>query len=207
MTSERELSLAEAKSLGYPINPNLPMLDNVEQCRSTLDITDRLLCLYAVVASSYGFPKERALLWLQREGVVGALSRKEHEYLFRKNEENQDMIIQWQVEALWALAWCIGCHQNLDFGDSCSDSFIQILPDIAKDTPTKEFRRGLRLRKVSEIVQKTDLAYCLHWAIREAELKGLKTPGKVPSNVVVERRRALEWVIGQDGWDELQLDT
>ncbi len=207
MMSIRKTNLAKANRLGYPINPSLPLLDPVEKCRELSEITDRLFCLYAVVACSYGFSKERALSWLKREGVVDSLSGAENQYLHNKSDTGIDSRMQWKVEALWALAWCLECHPDLDFADSCSDSFIGLLPDIAKDASTKEFRQGLNLRDQAEILSKTDLAYCLHWAIREAELKGVKPPGRVPANVVVERRHALEWVIGQDSWDDVSLDT
>ena len=203
----RENSLKAARALGYPTNENLPLLDEVEQVRNVSESADRLLCLYAIVACSYGFPKEKAKKWLAREGLDGFLSKSEEAYLKVSSKGGGDPLKQWQVESLWALAWCVRYHSSLDFSDSCSDGFIQMLPDIAKDAATGSFRAGLQLRDKAEIVAKADLAYCLHWAVHEAEVTGQKAPGKVPGNVVVERRRALEWMIGQDPWDEVSLDT
>jgi hypothetical protein len=207
MREIREANLKIAEGLGYPINEHLPVLDGVNQLRSLSDTTERLLCLYAVVACSYGFPKDKAIKWLVREAAIEHLAESEKEYLHSSSNGAANAQKQWQVESLWALAWCVGCHDNLDFADSCSDSFIQMLPDIAKDTMTEVFRKGLKLRGECEIAAQTDLAYCLHWALRDAEINSHKTPGKVPSNVVVERRRALEWMIGQNHWDEVTLDT
>jgi len=82
-----------------------------------------------------------------------------------------------------------------------------LYPDTTEDVTTEAFKRGLKLRDKSEVVSKADLAYCLHWAVRHAEINGQGTPGKVPANVVAERRRALEWMMGQDDWDEVTLDT
>lgn len=208
MTEEiRRRNLERARQLGYPTNDRLPLLDAVDEFRGLEEATDRLLCLYSVVACSYGFSKEKAQVWLVREGVDGALSESDRLYLEMSPDSGPDTSRQWQVEALWALAWCVSCHDELDFSDSCSDAFIQMLPDIAKDAATGSFRESLSLRDKQVVLEKADLAYCLHWAIRDAEIEGQPVPGKVPGNVVVERRRALEWMISRDGWDEVQLDT
>lgn len=207
MNQIRDRSLEKARDLGYPVNPDLPLLDDVGVCRGLSQATDRFLCLYAMVASSYGYPKEKALSWLTREGVSSALAESEHSYLNEAATKNQDAAKQWQVEGLWALAWCLSCHDDLDFSDSCSDDFIQMLPDISKNASTKSFRGTLKVRGLGEFLEQLDLAYCLHWAIREAEAQGQRPPGQVPPNVVVERRRALEWMAGEGGWDEVSLDT
>lgn len=203
----REDSVKIARALGYPMNPDLPLLDEVKVVRSTSETLDRLLSLYAVVACSYGFSKEAAKGWLVAEGLSGALSEAESVYLDDPSPGHLDTSKQWQVECLWALAWCVGCHDHLDFSDSCPDNFIQMLPDIGAGEPSARFREGLQLREKSEIAAQADLAYCLHWAVRNAELMGQRPPGHIPGNVVVERRRALEWLIGQDAWDEIALDT
>lgn len=207
MLEIRETNLKAAKGLGYPVNERLPILDEVEQLRSLSDAAERLLCLNAVVACSCGFPKDKAIKWLTREGLVEQLAQSEKDYLHSSFNGVSNAQKQWQVESIWALAWCVGCHDDLDFADSCSDRLIEMLPNLARDEKTEAFRRGLKLRDKSEVVTKTDLAYCLHWAVRNAEINGQRTPGKVPGNVVAERRRALEWMIGQDDWDEVTLDT
>lgn len=207
MQNIREKSIKAARNLGYPTNENLPLLDEVDQIRSVSESASRLLCLYAVVACSYGFSKEKAKKWLTREGLNEFLSDSEKAYLETPSNGGLDPSMQWRVESLWALAWCVGCHSDLDFCDSCSDNFIQMLPDIASDAATGSFRAGLQLRDKGEIAAKADLAYCLHWAVREAEITGQAAPGKLPGNVVVERRRALEWMIEQHPWDDVSLDT
>ncbi|MCB0770971.1 MAG: DUF4272 domain-containing protein [Flavobacteriales bacterium] len=207
MQEIRETNLKVAKGLGYPVNERLPFMDEVNQLRSLADAAERLLCLNAVVACSYGFPKDKAIKWLIREGAFDHLAQSEQDYLYSSSNGATNAQKQWQVESIWALAWCVGCHDDLDFADSCSDSLIQMLPNLAKDVTTEAFKMGLKLRAKSEIVLKADLVYCLHWAVRNAEINGQRTPGKVPANVVAERRRALEWMISQDDWDEVTLDT
>jgi len=203
----RNRSLKTARQLGYPTNENLPLLDEVEQVRSTDEAGKRLLCVYAAVACSYGYPKDKALAWLSREDAFEHLADSEREYLNASANRNSNAKWQWQVEALWAMAWSLGCQSSLDFSDSCSDSFIQLLPDIAKDESTKDFQEKLTLRNSAELAAQADLAYCLHWAVRQAQTQNSPTPGKVPGDVIVERRRALEWLISGESWDEVSLDT
>lgn len=208
MTSSiRERSLAEAHRLNYPVNPNLPELDEPQNIRTTAEAAHRMLALHAVVASSCGFPKAKALEWLNREGLAGALETEEKQFFAITASESQNNAMQWQVEALWALAWGLRCHDALDFTDSCADDFVFMLPDLKSGAATGAFLSGLTIRSNEEVVAACDLAYCLHWGAREAALSAKAIKGAVPENVVRERRRALEWLITDDGWYEVSLDT
>lgn len=96
----KNVSLAEAKRLGYPINNSLPMLDIPDHPRDLSDIKRCLLALYAVVSCSYGFPKEKARSWLRQEGLIDAFSDFESDYLNNVSCSTQNIEGQWQVEAL-----------------------------------------------------------------------------------------------------------
>lgn len=208
MTSSlREKSLKEARYLNYPINLNLPELDEPQNTRTIAEVAHRMLALHAVVASSCGFPKTKALEWLDREGLLGSLEPEEKKILEIATNEAQNNAMQWQVEALWALAWALSCHDALDFTDSCADDFVFMLPDLKTGAATAPFLSGLTLRSNDELVAKCDLAYCLHWGAREAALSAKPIKGAVPENVIQERRRALEWLITDDSWYEVSLDT
>jgi len=41
----------------------------------------------------------------------------------------------------------------------------------------------------------------------EAELIGEWIPGNLKPYVVVERRRALDWLLSKEAWDDVSLDT
>ena len=207
MSSIRNHSLEEARRLNYPVNPNLPELDERQNIRTTAEAAHRMLALHAVVASSCGFPKANALEWLDREGLAESLEPEEKQFLEMTTNEAQNNAMQWQVEALWTLAWALGCHDTLDFTDSCADDFVSMLPDLKAGAATQTFLSGLTIRAKDELLRQCDLAYCLHWGAREAALSSKLIEGAVPENVVRERRRALEWLISNDGWDEVSLDT
>ena len=85
---------------------------------------------------------------------------------------------------------------------------MRVLPDLKADEPTTRLRvRAGSLRSAEEILSALDISYCLHWAIRDAALTCSPAPAKLTGYVIVERRRALEWLVSEEGWDELTLDT
>jgi hypothetical protein len=73
--------------------------------------------------------------------------------------------------------------------------------------PTGEIRGALALRPTTEIAAAADLAYCLHWAVRDARLNDRRAPSGLEELEVMERRRALDWLLGNDDWYSVSLDT
>ena len=200
----RRRSIEVAHSLGYEINLGLPLLDETLSIRLEDDIAKRALALHAVVASSYGFPSQKSLEWLQQEGLLTALSNREKKFLQRK--EN-GLSFQLQAECLWVFAWLFNRIETLDFTRPCEDNLVALYPDLLTEQSSSEWRRGNKLRAQEEILQANDLAYCLHWSLNESVINKRKHPSRIKPVVIVERRRALEWVLGQDNWDDVALDT
>lgn len=195
-------------SLGYPFNVNLPALDPVTISRKPDEISGRILALNACVACSYGFSRNSALGWLEQEGLGHHLSKYEHEYLHGKDDAKKAML-QWQVEALWSLTWAASYHNNLDFSRSCSKDFVFIFPDLKNLEPSVNFLTSYSIRSTNEIARMLDIAYCLHWAVREMQIQGKqqKLSRQVHDQVIIERRRGLEWLVGEEDWDDVSLDT
>ena len=205
----RESTKTTVESLGYQFNPNLPILDEVHIQRDCQAISERILSLYACVACAYGFSKATAIEWLSRESLWESLTESEQEFLEGRAEPSKSTI-QWQVEALWSLTWAAGYHNILDFSSPCPDSFIQLFPDLKKWEGTANFKAKCKLRPPEELSKKLDLSYCLHWAICDSKLSGSDSRrgvNKIEGQVIVERRRALEWIISDDDWDEVSLST
>ena len=204
-TSEfRSMSLVRLSKAGVAIPSTLPLLDEFA-VRSVEEILDRLLCLNAVAAVAHGFDREKASAWLSQEGLLDNLTQGEHSLLL-SGAGNLDAF-KVQVEGMWALAWVANIVAVLDPWRGCDPRFVTMLPDLKKAESSSTFRRSARLRNETEIGVECDLAYCLHWTLREAEMKGDRPPKGITPYVVVERRRALEWAIGIDAWDMISLDT
>lgn len=204
----RENSRRLAAELGYEFNEHLPVLEEIRVARTADEVVDRILCLQVTIACAYGFSRSRAVAWLDQERLADRLAASEQSYLHHEKSP-ESPLFKTRIESLWALTWFAGYHANLDFGAYCSDSFIALFPDIKQSESADTFRAKARLRSTDELEQALDLAYCLHWAVRDGNLKGRRVVGKnqIKEYVIIERRRALEWLAGDDAWDDVPMDT
>jgi len=203
--SVREQSLRLASGMGIPINQSLPLLDMPKQLQPIEAVIERVLCLHVVAAVAYGFHREKAKAWVHREEIYLCLTTAEREFLGSGIGDAGQF--KMQIEGMWALSWAMLLVPELDFLKVCDSQFVTILPDLRISESSERIRRTAKLRDIDEIFLKCDLAYCLHWAIREAEISPSMQVPRIAAYVVVERRRALEWLLTTVNWDDLPLDT
>lgn len=206
----RDRSLSIARKLGYETNVSLPLLDEDVRLRPAHEIVDRTLALHAVVACSYKLDSGKldsgkVLKWLAQESLTTSMAPAERAFI--EKGEGRASVFQSQVEGLWAFSWALQIIPALDFSRACDDSLVRLLPNLKIGESSTRFRQQASLRPLEEIVSACDLAYCLHWAVNQALLDGIPTPGKVPAHAVIERRRALEWLLSDEDWDAVSLDT
>lgn len=201
----RMASWKKIDKMGLPINPNLPELGEVRIERTEKAVVNRLMCMLAVAAASYGFPRNQAIEWINQEGLKSDIEEYEQQFLDTgKGDLNRFKV---QIEGMWALAWSLQIIQDLDFEKNCPNNFVAMLPDLKKKEPTMVFRSRAHLREKNEIISICDFAYCLHWVVRHTKLESKKNPLKLQPFVVPERRRALDWLILMENWYEVPLDT
>jgi hypothetical protein len=140
---------------------------------------------------------------LEREQLLAHLTHGEK--LFLSGADSSVGLFKMQVEALWALSWCLSLVPALSFADPCSASFVSMLPDLKAGEAGATLREKAHLRALLDISKVRDLAYVLHWGLRQSALDG--RPAPLPEYVVAERRRALEWLLSEEPWDQVSLDT
>jgi hypothetical protein len=194
-----------AKLLDTAIHPTLSLLEDGLEMRCSDEVVSRMLAMHAVAAVAFGFDRQNANSWLRRESLIGSLCIVEKSFLL--GDAMAVDRFRTQIEGIWALAWAMGVVKNLDFGKDCDDGFVNLFPNLKHGESSAGFRRRVQPRPVGEVVAACDLAYCLHWAIRESELTGKRPSEKLKAYVVVERRQALEWQLTKDEWDAVSLDT
>lgn len=204
MRKLRQGSWEVVKNLGFVANEALPLLDDLTIRRSKDEVVDRVFAIHCLGASSFGFDRQKALAWLEREGSLEVLTSTEREFL-SGSQMNPTPFME-QIEGMWALCWSLNVVPDLDFSKPCSDDFVKLLPDLKKDEAGAAFRGKASLRDSEEVVAKCDLAYCLHWGVVHAGLTR-KLKKAIKPYVIVERRRALEWLLSEESWDEVPLDT
>ncbi|MEW4564940.1 DUF4272 domain-containing protein [Bremerella sp. JC770] len=204
----RKQSLAQAKKLGYPINSDLPLLGDIAIARTQEELLDRMLCLFTCVACSFGLPKQLGWSWLAQEGLLDKVTSEESSFLRNKDESPLDKF-QPHVETIWTLAWVGQIHNSLEFNKTCTNDMVTMFPNLKGSASSEAFRNKAQMRSVDEIVPKLDLAYCIHWAIRhetENKLELPKKPLRLRPYIIINRRRALEWLFCKEPWDEVPMD-
>ncbi len=200
----RDESVEAARQLGVQLTV-LPLLDAGLEMRSASETTSRILAMNAVAATAYGFDKAKAIAWLNQEALTNSLSEQERRFIFESVGLPDRFKVQ--VEGMWALAWAMGIANELNFAKDCDNRFVMMLPNLKQSQSSADFRKKANPRPLEQVVAACDLAYCLHWAIRQSELVDKRSPGNLKPYVVVERRRALEWLLSKEAWDDVPLDT
>ena len=200
----REQSLEVLEKHGLSVPDSLPLL-GAEPLRPLNEILSRLFCLNAVAAAAYGFDAAKALSWLQDENLEEQLTNAERAFLER-GEGNREAF-KLQVEGMWGLAWAASIVQEIDFWRDCDPKFVTLLPNLKANENTARVDQQADARPSEQVVAACDLSYCLHWIIRESLLKEEQMPTGLKPYVVIERRRALEWMLGDEAWDMVSLDT
>jgi hypothetical protein len=201
----RDESIQSAKRLGVDVSPTLPLLDAGLEMRSIDETVSRILAMNAVAATAYGFDKAKAIAWLSQEALTDSLSELEKRFVFEGAGQADRFKVQ--VEGMWAMAWTTGIVSEMNFGKDCDYRFAAMLPNLKASQSSRDFRKKANPRPLEQVVAACDLAYCLHWAIRQSEISGKRPLGNLNPCVVIERRRALEWLLSKEAWDEGPLDT
>lgn len=203
----RRKTISEVERMGYPINSNLPLIDHIAWERDTDSVLDRMLVLNVTLAVAYGYDRAEAAAWLRSEGLIGAMTEGERAFVMQGTGD-EDRFKQ-GVEALWALAYITGKTISLDHTEYCSDDLVRLFPDLrVRDSHGVElFRRSVVRRSREEVHSSLDLVYCIHWAVRNAQVSGKRIPGRLMAYAIEQRCRAIEWCCATVGWDDVELDT
>jgi len=200
LSSQREQIWRQCAELGLPTNSNLPALESNFRLRSKQEIAHRAMALLGVVASSYGFPPAEAKSWLEANSLTVCLTPEESSALSGGKDLRS---FQWGVHSLYAFAWVLGYIKNFSVTSEIPDHLVSVFPDLKKREPGIGFVESASLRPVGEVVLELDRAYCVHWALAENGLRGIKPKYEG----VPERRLALEWCLSDESWGEISLDT
>lgn len=157
--------------------------------------------------NNYNESKELFLSLLKKYNVENKLLEKEKR-LFNNQYSNQDVIdVVWTYETYWTLIWVLGLIDDIkEPTDICDcQKAIRI---VGECNNYEEFKNKCKIRDIEEILDMLDLYYRYHWACVEKRIRPETNIGKLNPDVVIERRKGLEWVIDEiEEWDEISLDT
>ena len=219
----RKKTIEQLKKQGIAYNPHLPLLESSGdvKLKSPEEVKKRaqgcMMCVQLACSINNGEDYGEALAFVLQKLNEWNISTddllpKEKLLIQNKYTQNgctdeftqQDLVdIVWTYEVYWSLAWALDLITDKELANAeniCDTEKAMMLS--ASGLPSS------RLRNVEKILDMLDLFYCYHWACVEKQLRPETAIGKLNPEVVVERRRGLEWLIGEEAdWNEISLDT
>lgn len=196
---------------GVPFIAWLPLVEDEGDYRprSAEEIAGRAfaLTLVAYKASTGDHEGANEAYAKVKDRVV--LSPTEIDFLRDPQPSDQDRIhFSWQSEAAYPLFWMLG------YVDALGRPEDQIDPDpmvrLVSGRSFDDLVAGARLRPQAEMLDALDLTYRYHWAVRQAGLDGVPPPAKLNPDVLMERHKALNWLVRYNedaSWDDVTTDT
>jgi hypothetical protein len=205
----KKQSEATIRAAGGKICDWLPIIER-GGLRSREDIVARALILNALLNIYFGAPIKVIADWIKQHGLQGHLSKSERALLkmsAAKLTQKKKMEIYWFIEALWALMWVGKLIPKLPFDKGVGDNMASLCPNLEKGEGPEKFTKKMKLRSEADVMAALDLHYRLHWWTRDGNLNGYDT-GNVSLDIIMERRKALEWVMDADcDWDDVPDST
>lgn len=183
-----------------------------EWVRETAAVADRCHAIAAALALVHRAPVATVRDAIDEHGLERSLGTRERELLrvleggaeTDAGELQQVLVdISWREEALYALLWVLGLVEDLPPDRMCPKD--PVYERLAPGLHPGNARGDLRMRPLSEIAAMLDLYYCLHWHARKAQYHGDVWDYEIAPGVVLERRRALEWLFQDAPWEDVDL--
>ncbi len=192
------------------INPNAMFTEAEDSVtiRTQDDIADRAIGLFYAGMKSGGLEPQFMDEMNQKFDAISKLTQKERAYIFAPAPTPQQAAdADWGYEGLHVLLWALGYVDSLDYPSHTCD--VELDTKTMFNITDVLFRQQAKLRSKQEILDQADLILRLHWACVEARLANKAAPGQLNEEVVMERHRALNWLIryGNASWDEVPTDT
>ena len=131
------------------------------------------------------------------------LTEEERE-LFEKGNRDVAIQISWQFEGCAVLLWTLGLLDYPSYPDTLVNP-DEITSIISSCNNYSEFIRKCEFRSVEEILDLADLTYRYNWYCVDAQIEGEEP--KINSEIVVERYRALKWLLTDEKWDKVDINT
>lgn len=140
-------------------------------------------------------------------GVEDSLNPKEKRIIDATYSEQDVYDMDWEYETYWALCWCLGLVDDIKDGSSLCDCG-QAIDFVVKSSSFDDFKSKCKIRSIEEILDMYDLYLRYNWAINNKYVDPNTATGNLNASNVIERRRALEWVISDvNDWYDLQLNA
>ena len=190
------------------------------QIRPTIEIAQRLNAIKALILwlmiPEENLETEKILNYIDQNNLKVFMSEEEKEILnVSRDDEQARNSIGWKFENAWPLAWYFGYKEPEISGEMMSGEQMQeILQDFTcpLDEKIEDWIKDRQTISEEKLIEKEDLFYCLHNAVRSAQLGRETVPygfnPMINGGVIHERRHSLTWMLSKGtNWDETDLST
>jgi hypothetical protein len=219
MTDMRLENISICLDAGFKPASSLPTELN-RKLRPSIEIAQRLnaiksLILWLMVPQEH-LESDKIQTFIDKNNLTDFMNEDEKEILSKSRDDEEDRgSIGWKFENAWSLAWYFGYKEPVFTGQMMSGEEMQvILEDFScpLDENVEDWIKDKETLSEEKLMQKEDLFYCLHNAVRSAQM-GKET---VPNNfdpmgnggVIHERRHSLTWMLSEGiAWEETDLST
>lgn len=219
MTDLRRDNLSTAQNAGFTPTVSLPT-DLGRELRPTIEIAKRLNAINALVlwlmVPEDSLGSENILSFVDRNDLRTFMTAEEQAiFSLPRNDEQARNAIGWKFENAWPLAWYFGYKEPAIDGQMMEGDQMQEILKNYSCPPNKtmeEWVQSKETRSEDNLLKKEDLFYCLHNAVRSAQIGGATVPaGFHPvsnGGVIHERRHSLTWMVSKGvRWEETDLST
>ncbi len=206
----RLFSIQKLSQIGFNDEIFLPLINN-RSIKKGNEIRERIIQLYALIGLSLPeIDSDKIKQWLSSYDLFLGLSKHEKDifekYKDGKLTELEITSLSWLRESLLTLMWCCELISDLCY-PSIETEIEEYLYLIPPKENVKKFLKQISVRNEFEILKQADFHYCLHWLMRNNYFETLETNLCPRIDVIIERRKALEWILSNNDWDNISLDT
>lgn len=219
MTDMRLKTVSICIDAGYKPSRSLPTSWD-RQLRPALDIAGRLHAIKALVIWLMVPPEnvssDMILNFVDQNNLRDFMTEDEL-VILTSSRDDQELrnAIGWKFENAWPLAWYFGYETpeitgSMMSGEQMQDILVNYTCSL--DGHIVEWCTTQNIVSEETLIEKEDLFYCLHNAVRSAQLGRDTVPqGFDPignGGVIHERRHSLTWMLSKDiKWEETDLST
>ena len=207
-----EAALAER---GLRAPPSLPAVlgESELRQREPAEIAARAVATLAAavraeaLATDQGLRSEAILAHLP--DAEAALSPQEQAFMAQAAPDAQWVAnMGWRYECVAVFAWALGLRPELPFPAAIVD-VAPLTQSFVDAGDVQGVLARARPRPASALLDALDETFRLHWAVRDAQRKQAPPPEGVLPGVVLERHRALNWLVRFENadWDEVDTPT
>ncbi|KAB8155877.1 DUF4272 domain-containing protein [Kordia sp. TARA_039_SRF] len=219
MTDLRLKNISICLDAGFRPVSSLPT-EFERQLRPAVEIAQRLNAIKSLIfwlmIPEENLETNKILNFIDTNDLKDFMSEEEKEILnMPRDDEQARSSIGWKFENAWSLAWYFGYKEPEISGQMMPGEQMQeILQDFScpLDEKIEDWVKDKQTISEEIVMEKEDLFYCLHNAVRSAQLGRDTVPSSfdpmVNGGVIHERRHSLTWMLSKGvSWDQTDLST